>query len=80
MSMLILYAPQGAGKTRHAEALRKHYGCVRVVDDWKVGDLAGEGDLMLTNDESVLTAAVRRRVDVVTLEQALAEMGGADHG
>lgn len=79
MSMLIVYAPQGAGKTMHAEALCKHYGCVRVVDDWMVGELTGEGDLMLTNDESVLTSAVRRRVDVVTLEQALADMGGADN-
>lgn len=80
MSALIVYAPQGAGKTTHAEALRKHYGCARVVDDWHLGDKVCEGDLMLTNDESVLTAAVRRRVGLVTLEQALAEMEGADHG
>lgn len=80
MSMVIVYAPQGAGKTTHAEALRKHYGCVRVVDDWHVGGLTCEGDLMLTNDEQVLTAAVRRRVDVVTLEQALSEMEGDNHG
>tara|TARA_R110002124_G_C8886180_1_gene508828 strand:- start:1102 stop:1344 length:243 start_codon:yes stop_codon:yes gene_type:complete len=80
MSIVIVYAPQGAGKTTHAEALRKHYGCVRVVDDWKVGDLTCEGDLMLTNDESVLTAAVRRRVDLVTLDDALADMEGESHG
>lgn len=80
MSIVIVYAPQGAGKTTHAEALRKHYGCVRVVDDWKVGDLTCEGDLMLTNDESVLTAAVRRRVDLVTLDEALSEMEGDNHG
>lgn len=80
MSMVIVFAPQGAGKTTHAEALRKHFGCTRVVDDWQVGDLTGEGDLMLTNDEQVLTAAVRRRVDVVTLDEALASMEGEHHG
>ncbi len=30
---IIIYGPQGCGKTRHAEILRKHYNMAEVVDD-----------------------------------------------
>jgi hypothetical protein len=31
---LIVYGPQGCGKTRNAEALREGYGLDRVIEDW----------------------------------------------
>ena len=42
-------AGQGSGKSAHAEALRKMFGCTSIVDDWD-----GESDvparaLVLTN-------------------------------
>ena len=34
MPAVIVYGPQGCGKTRHTETLKKHFGCDKVVDDW----------------------------------------------
>ena len=30
---VVITGPQGSGKTLHADALRKHYGLSRVLDD-----------------------------------------------
>lgn len=51
---VIVYGPQGCGKTRHAEALAAHYGLRKIVDS--------EG--MLDQD------AMRHRVDALILVQA----------
>jgi hypothetical protein len=32
-----VYGPQGSGKTRHAEALRKHFDLQHVQDEWWPG-------------------------------------------
>lgn len=29
---IIIYGPQGCGKSRHAEALARHFGCRHIVD------------------------------------------------
>lgn len=79
MSIVIVYAPQGAGKTRHSEALRKHYGCNRVVDDSAPGQPLRAGDLALTNEVGAVRF-VSKRIAVVTLDDALADMEGENHG
>jgi hypothetical protein len=48
MKPTIIYAPPGAGKSLHAEALRKQYGCDKIVDDWYGGEME-DGTLYLTN-------------------------------
>ncbi len=45
---IIVYGPQGCGKTRHAEELRAHFGLTRVVDDYVLGPLPDDA-LVLTN-------------------------------
>lgn len=42
-------APQGAGKTRHAEALREMFGCSCIVDEWDGISEVPDGALVLTN-------------------------------
>lgn len=37
--IVIIYGPKASGKTVNAEALREHFGCKRIVEDW-----AGKGD------------------------------------
>jgi hypothetical protein len=54
---IVIHGPQGCGKTRHAEALRKHYGMARVVDDGLEGPLRWnkpfpDGILILTYDRA----------------------------
>lgn len=50
MKAIILSAPPGWGKTRNAEALRREFGCTRVVDGWNPrSDAVIPGALHLTN-------------------------------
>lgn len=35
MSVVILIAPRAWGKTHHKEALRKHFACQDVIDDFR---------------------------------------------
>ena len=49
MSIVIVYGPQGAGKTSRGEEMRRQYGCSRIVDDWNPGQRLRRGDLALTN-------------------------------
>lgn len=48
---VIVYGPQGCGKTRHSEALAAHYGVSKVVDDWMPGDPVEPGALHLSQVE-----------------------------
>lgn len=40
---VIVYGPQGCGKTRNAERLARFFGCTQVVDIDKLGDLKAAG-------------------------------------
>lgn len=53
MALVIIYGPQGSGKTKHAEALKQHFGCTRIVewDERPQGQALRDGDLALTNLE-----------------------------
>lgn len=45
---VFVFAPQGAGKTANAEALRAMFGCTSVVDDWS-GSVVPDGALVLSS-------------------------------
>lgn len=51
-SAVIVFGPQGCGKTRNARALADHFGMLRVIDEWSVGDPMPEDTLLLTNDSN----------------------------
>lgn len=48
MSIVIVYGPQGCGKTRNSQQLLKHFKCRKIVDDW-------DGVTRLTNGDMALT-------------------------
>lgn len=48
-SIVVVSAPQGAGKSRHAERLREMFGCRCIVDDWDGRSDVPDGALVLTN-------------------------------
>lgn len=48
---VLVYGPQGCGKTRHSEALAAHFGVGKVVDDWRPGDPVEPGALHLSQVE-----------------------------
>ena len=46
-SPVVIYGPQGCGKTRNAQALAAHFGCSRIVDDWDGQSKIEDGCLVL---------------------------------
>lgn len=52
---VVFSAPPGWGKTRHAQALMRQYGCTSVVDNWKLDTPLVAGALHLTNIPATTT-------------------------
>lgn len=50
---VIVYGPQGCGKTQAAEVLRRHFRLRQVIDDWVPGDPLPEDTLALTHSCAV---------------------------
>ena len=48
---VIIYGPQGCGKTTNAKALADHFGLTKIVDPWCPGDELPDDALALTNVE-----------------------------
>lgn len=46
---IVIYGPQGCGKSTHAAALARHYGKTRIVDDWTPSRPVPADTLALTN-------------------------------
>ena len=65
---IIIVAPQGAGKTKNAAALKEALGCCRVLDEWNGRDPLRPGDLLLMN---AMPETLPRYVRVMTWEAAL---------
>ncbi|MEH6564626.1 MAG: hypothetical protein V7756_04795 [Halopseudomonas sp.] len=80
MRTIIIYAEQGKGKTRNAERLKEHFGCVGVEDDWRVGEPIIRGTLVLTNDDAVLEMPLPPNADLLRLDAALSLMEGRPRG
>lgn len=48
---VVIYGPEGCGKSRNAAALARHYGKSVIVDDWQphAGNRVPANALVLTN-------------------------------
>lgn len=53
MAAVIVYGPQGCGKTRHAAEIAELFNKRQVLDNWKLGDHLPSDALCLTNDARV---------------------------
>jgi hypothetical protein len=70
---VIVTGPKACGKTRSAEALRRHFGLVDVVDDWDGRSAVPmAGTLILTNCPAPACAIPSLRL--VEFDQAVAEI------
>lgn len=49
MKTVIVYGPQGCGKTNNKDILLKHFNLDRCVDEFKQSDILEENTLYLTN-------------------------------
>jgi hypothetical protein len=59
---IILYGPQGCGKTKNAEAIAKKLGLQGIIDNWIPGKAMGVNTLHLTNVPGVPGALSYRAV------------------
>lgn len=77
---VIVYGPRACGKTRHAEALMKHFNCNSIVDESTPWFTFKEGALHLTAHdftgvESFTPMHWANPIRVVPFADAMAEMG-----
>lgn len=72
---LIICGPQGCGKTRNKEALRKFFGLKHVIDGWHPSQPAPKLDvLMLTLDD--FHGLEKKGVRVMTFFEAMKHLRG----
>lgn len=82
---IVVYGPQGSGKTRHGRAIAERHGLSRVIDLEDV-QLMGErlqrqGFVYLSCSQSYAErAAGLLDTEVIHIDQALAGIGGSQAG
>lgn len=50
---VFIHGPMGCGKTRNAEALKRHFECASIIDDWQLGYPITKGALHLTSADGI---------------------------
>lgn len=50
---VIVYGPPGCGKTLRKEAIRRHFSCPLVIDEWQPGQRLTIGAVHLTNAQLI---------------------------
>lgn len=53
IAAVIVYGPQGCGKSRHAQAIAAFFRKKQILDNWKLGDHLPSDALCLSSDERV---------------------------
>ncbi|THF61418.1 AAA family ATPase [Pseudothauera nasutitermitis] len=72
MKTVVIHGPQGCGKTFHARALARHFGCTSILDGWDgCGGLA-PGTLALTSATVIDPPA---RAEVLSFDVAMQRAG-----
>lgn len=73
-SSVVIYGPQGCGKTMHAEALREHFELDQVVDEWDgQSRFPHTGALVLTHNPN---PDIKPGVRTLHFGAAMREMNG----
>lgn len=72
---IIVHGPQGCGKTRNAEALRKHYGMTHVLDGWTNRDVIPLRDTLVLTSECPAALGINQlSIECVSYADATAAM------
>jgi hypothetical protein len=76
---VVIYGPQGCGKSKHAAVLAQHYGKDRIVDDWMPGGPVPADTIVLTNipHSSAIDFVDAARAAGIRLAPSLARALGA---
>lgn len=74
---VVIHGPRGCGKTKHAEAFARRFGCTQIVDDWDgVSELPLDA-LALTNAASIRPPADARVISFAVADWHLRMAAGA---
>jgi len=46
---IIVYGPQGCGKSKNKESIARYFGVSKVIDNWNPGDPLPDDAIALTN-------------------------------
>lgn len=68
MKTVIVYGPQGCGKSQHADLLLAMFGCSLLVDGWDGESSLQDGSLALTNVEPPYAVQADRVLSFSELE------------
>lgn len=82
MTTVIVYGPQGCGKTSNAEALMKQFGCRSIEDDWSLSLHVRRDALHLTNESAEDMEIARSHglsAAVMSFEAAMEELPRGFH-
>lgn len=78
---IIVYGPQGTGKTLNAKRMRKRFDCQRIIEEW-MRDPVPKRALIITNEsvnavQAAIDAARRqgKRVEAVPVSEARTRLG-----
>lgn len=75
---VVVHGPQGTGKTRHADALRQHFGLTAIHDEWSQHDrLPLRDTLVLTHENPAALGLDEIGVQCIAIDEAL-RMAGID--
>ena len=75
---LIIYGPQGCGKTIHAEALAAFFGKTNVVDNFNDTDKSGKYPKLTANDIA-FTNSIPYQLPFMNFETAAKAAGISSH-
>lgn len=73
---IIVYGPQGCGKSHNAGRIARAFGLDRVIDEWEPGDPAPpkQGALVLTHETP--DTASSRRYRVFSFADVMSQING----
>lgn len=67
---LVVYGPQGCGKSRNSIAIANAFGLRKILDNWTRGDEIPKHDtLILTSDD--LDSAPKLKVNAISFREAM---------
>lgn len=71
---VIIYGPQGSGKSRHAAALAKHFGLQFVEEEWTQGQPLNPTNVLYLTNDRMAAHTMSFGVRVMPLDDALKEL------
>jgi len=74
-SSVVIYGPQGCGKTRNAKLLAKHFELKKIHDNWFIGDYVDKNNTLILTNETPEDVRVTTRRLWISFDAAMKATG-----